>query len=92
MIYRANVGQEKIIIDDEDLQKIEANSGASLIKVKNGIINPKMISSIVVAKKELQEYRDNYKYEIKEGVKPDIPVLENEFETKPSYLLKESKK
>jgi hypothetical protein len=48
MIYQIEMSRgPSIKIDEEDLAKIKANIGESLISVKQGIINPSFMISII---------------------------------------------
>lgn len=48
MIYKVNMSKGSFIhIDDEDLEKIKVNIKAPLVQVKQGIINPSFMISIV---------------------------------------------
>ena len=48
MIYKIVMSKgEEIKIDEEDLVKIKANIGESLIQIKQGIINPSFMIAII---------------------------------------------
>jgi hypothetical protein len=66
-IYLINMSKGKDIrIDDEDLVKIEGNLSASLIRIKQGIINPSFMISITPTEEE--EFRIKPKIELVDGV------------------------
>ena len=53
MIYQIEMSRgPSIKIDEEDLAKIKANIGESLISVKQGIINPSFMISIIPTDEE----------------------------------------
>lgn len=53
MIYTVEMSKgPSIKIDEEDLAKIKANIGESLISVKQGIINPSFMISIIPTDEE----------------------------------------
>lgn len=48
MIYKVNMSKgEPVLIDEEDLQKLEDNINEKLIRLKQAIINPSFMISIV---------------------------------------------
>jgi len=57
-MYEINMSQgQKIKIDNEDLEHIQKNMKSSLIRVKQGIINPSFIVSIIPTNE--QEMKQN---------------------------------
>lgn len=61
MIYELRCSDgTKIKIDDEDLKKIESHNDAFMLRLKQGIVRPPFITSILPTKekefKELMEY------------------------------------
>jgi len=67
MIYEIQMSKgDTIKIDEEDLKKIEENIGASLIRVKQAIINPSFMVSIYPT--EEKEFVIKKKFEIENGM------------------------
>ena len=67
MIYIVNMSKGKDIrIDEEDLVKIEGNLSASLIRIKQGIINPSFMISITPTDEE--DFRVKPKMKLVDGV------------------------
>jgi len=66
MIYEIQMSKgPSIRIDDEDLAKIRQNIGESLIQIKQGIINPSFMISIIPT--DEKEIVTKNKYERLEG-------------------------
>lgn len=67
MIYEIQMSKgPSIKIDDDDLQKIQENIKAPLVRVKQGIINPSFMVSIIPT--EEREYLIDKKVIVTDGV------------------------
>lgn len=69
MIYElhSSVGP-KILIDDDDLTKIEENAAEFMVRVKQGIVRPPFISLIVPTGKPSEEVKREYEKDEKRNV------------------------
>jgi len=66
MIYKIVMSKgEEVKIDEDDLVKIKANIGESLIQIKQGIINPSFMIAIIPT--DEQETRVKDLIEIRDG-------------------------
>lgn len=75
MIYQIEMSKgPPIKIDEEDLAKIKANIGESLIAIKQGIINPSFMISITPTTEA--EFTTQRKVEMIDG-RPTMKISEN---------------
>lgn len=67
MIYKINMSKgDAIKIDSEDLQKIKLNIQAPLITIKQAIINPSFMISIIPLPGE-KEFDEKYELQVEDG-------------------------
>jgi len=67
MIYEIKMSKgDNIKIDEEDLQKIQNNIGASLIRVKQAILNPSFM--VCITPTDEKEFITKPKIEVQDGI------------------------
>lgn len=94
MIYMINMSKGKDIkIDEEDLQKLKDNIKAPLIQLKQGIINPSFMISIVPTEEKDVIQKPIFQHDSENRVSrvvgyEEVKLLENKMQIKNNDLSK----
>lgn len=64
----------EVLIDEDELENVmSAIDQGAMVKVRQGIINPSFVIAIVPALEYIADYKERYKYEIRDGKRPALP-------------------